>query len=205
MGFLDIVDGPGQPGHPTGTDAVIGYIVRPGAAGQGIGTATARALLQAAFDGLGLRRVTAAANADNAASMRVLERVGMRRERVSRSALWHRQLGLGGRGWLRASQRRVDCDSVTPSPAISAAHSGHPATSLSAAVGAEHPRYQHRGSRQSGGQRRHHHLHARGPPSPVATTPRCGTVLQRRTGPTLGSCRDPGSSCDPGGTLGLKP
>lgn len=93
MGFLDIVDAAGQPGHPTGTDAVIGYIVRPGEAGQGVGTATARALLHAAFDGLGLRRVTAAANADNAASVRVLEWAGMRRERVSREALWHRQLG----------------------------------------------------------------------------------------------------------------
>lgn len=93
MGFLDIVDGAGQPGHPTGTDGVIGYIVDPRVAGQGIGSATAGALLRAAFEGLGLRRVTAAANADNLASVRVLERAGMRRERVSRRALWHRDLG----------------------------------------------------------------------------------------------------------------
>ena len=93
MGFLDIVDGSGQPGHPTGTDGVIGYIVHPEATGQGIGSATARALLQAAFDGLGLRRVTAAANADNVASVRVLERAGMRRERHALKALWHRELG----------------------------------------------------------------------------------------------------------------
>ena len=93
MGFLDIVDGSGQPGHPRGTDGVIGYIVRPEAAGQGVGSATARALLQAAFDGLGLRRVTAAANLDNVASVRVLERAGMRRERHSVNALWHRELG----------------------------------------------------------------------------------------------------------------
>ncbi|HEU4336235.1 MAG TPA: GNAT family protein [Nocardioides sp.] len=93
MGFLDIVDGSGQPGHPQGTDGVIGYIVRPEAAGQGIGRATARALLQAAFDGLGLRRVTAAANLDNVASVRVLEQAGMRRERHAVKALWHRELG----------------------------------------------------------------------------------------------------------------
>jgi RimJ/RimL family protein N-acetyltransferase len=93
MGFLDIVDGSGQPGRPTGTDGVIGYIVDPKAAGQGIGSATARALLRAAFDGLGLRRVTAAANADNIASVRVLERAGMRRERHALKALWHRELG----------------------------------------------------------------------------------------------------------------
>lgn len=93
MGFLDVVDGPGQPGSPEGTDGLIGYIVDPRFAGQGIGTATARVLLQAAFDGLGLRRVTAAAYADNPASVRILERVGMRRERLSRRALWHRELG----------------------------------------------------------------------------------------------------------------
>jgi RimJ/RimL family protein N-acetyltransferase len=93
MAFLDIVDGSGQPGHPTGTDGVIGYIVHPEAVGQGIGSATARALLRAAFDGLGLRRVTAAANADNIASVRVLESAGMRRERHSLKALWHQELG----------------------------------------------------------------------------------------------------------------
>jgi RimJ/RimL family protein N-acetyltransferase len=93
MGFLDIVDGPGQPGRPTGTDGVMGYVVDPRVAGQGIGTTTARALLHAAFDRLGLRRVTAAANADNIPSVTVLERAGMRRERHSRKALWHRELG----------------------------------------------------------------------------------------------------------------
>jgi RimJ/RimL family protein N-acetyltransferase len=93
MGFLDVVDGPGQPGAPTGTDGVIGYVVDPRAKGQGIGTATARALLAAAFDGLGLRRVSAAAFADNDASVRVLERAGMRRERHAVKALWHRELG----------------------------------------------------------------------------------------------------------------
>lgn len=93
IGFLEIVDGAGQPGHPTGTEGVIGYIVDPRAAGQGIGTATARALLRGAFDGLRLRRVTAAANADNLASVGVLERAGMRRERHALKALWHRDLG----------------------------------------------------------------------------------------------------------------
>lgn len=93
MGFLDVVDGSGQPGFPRGTEGVIGYVVRPLAAGQGIGTATARALLGAAFDGLGLRRVTARANLDNLASVRVLEKAGMRRERHAVKALWHHELG----------------------------------------------------------------------------------------------------------------
>jgi RimJ/RimL family protein N-acetyltransferase len=93
MGFLDVVDGSGQPGHPTRTDGLIGYIVDPRHARQGIGTATARALLRACFDGLGLRRVTAAAYADNPGSVGVLEAAGMRRERLERQALWHHELG----------------------------------------------------------------------------------------------------------------
>lgn len=93
IGFLDVVDGPGQPGAPTGTDGLIGYIVRPGHEGSGVATATARALLAAAFQHLGLRRVTAAANLDNHASVRVLEKAGMRRERHEVQALWHHELG----------------------------------------------------------------------------------------------------------------
>ena len=93
IGFLEVVDGPGQPGRPQGTDGLIGYIVRPDAAGQGVATATAAALLSAAFDGLGLRRVTAGAYLDNVASVRVLERSGMRRERHAVKALWHSDLG----------------------------------------------------------------------------------------------------------------
>ena len=93
IGFLDVVDGPGQPGAPTGTDGLIGYIVRPGHEGTGVATATSCALLAAAFEHLGLRRVTAAANLDNHASVRVLEKAGMRRERHEVQALWHHELG----------------------------------------------------------------------------------------------------------------
>lgn len=93
IGFLDVVDGAGQPGHPERTDGLIGYIVRPGHEGRGVATATARALLAAAFEHLGLRRVTAAANLDNHASVRALEKAGMRRERHEVQALWHHELG----------------------------------------------------------------------------------------------------------------
>lgn len=65
MGFLDVVDGVGQAGMPKMTEGVIGYIVAP----------------------------DAARNADNHASVRVLERAGMRRERHSIEALWHEELG----------------------------------------------------------------------------------------------------------------
>ena len=114
MGFLDVVDGAGQPGHPAGTDGVIGYVVSPDAAGQGIGSATASALLRAAFEVLGLRRVTARANADNIGSVRVLVKAGMRRERYAVHALWHHEFGwldeveyaLLDHEWLQASGAR---------------------------------------------------------------------------------------------------
>jgi RimJ/RimL family protein N-acetyltransferase len=64
MGFLEVVDGMGQPGMPTGTE-----------------------------DHLGLRRVTAGCNADNAASVRVLEKAGMRREQHGVQDSWHAELG----------------------------------------------------------------------------------------------------------------
>lgn len=80
LGFLDVKDGSGQPGAPTGTDALIGYMVDPEHSGRGVATAVARELLAVAFDHLGLRRVTAVCFAENLASARVLEKAGMRRE-----------------------------------------------------------------------------------------------------------------------------
>lgn len=93
LGFLDIVDGLGQPGVPRGTDALIGYMVRPGFEGRCVATATARGVLAAAFEDLGLRRVTAGCYAANVASARVLEKVGMRRERHGIADSWHAELG----------------------------------------------------------------------------------------------------------------
>lgn len=93
MGFLEVMDGSGQPGMPRGTEGLIGYIVDPGRAGRGWATNIARGLLAAAFDHLGLRRVTAGCFADNVASARVLEKAGMRREQHGVKDSWHAELG----------------------------------------------------------------------------------------------------------------
>jgi len=93
MGFLDVVDGMGQPGMPQRTEGVIGYIVDPAFGRRGLGSDLARGLLDAAFQGLGLRRVTASCNADNPASARVLEKAGMRREQHGVEDSWHAELG----------------------------------------------------------------------------------------------------------------
>ena len=58
----------------------IGYIVHPDHHGNGYATEMARPLLRIAFEDLGLHRVTGALDARNAASARVLEKLGMRRE-----------------------------------------------------------------------------------------------------------------------------
>jgi Acetyltransferases, including N-acetylases of ribosomal proteins len=46
-----------------------------------------------AFDEFGVRRVTAGCFADNPASVRVLEKAGMRREGHSVRDAWHAELG----------------------------------------------------------------------------------------------------------------
>lgn len=93
LGFLEIEDGMGQPGAPRGTDAGIGYIVRPGYEGRGVGSAIALGLVEAAFVDLGRRRVTAGCFADNHASVRILEKAGLRREQHGRGDSWHAELG----------------------------------------------------------------------------------------------------------------
>ena len=93
LGFLEVVDGMGQPGMPRRTEGRIGYVVHPQHWGEGIGAALGTGLLTAAFDDLGLRRVTAGCNADNLASVRILEGLGMRREQHGIADSWHAELG----------------------------------------------------------------------------------------------------------------
>lgn len=93
LGFLEILDGLGQPGLPKGTEAEIGYLVAPEHSGRGIATHLATGLLAACFGPLGLRRVTAGCYADHGASARVLEKAGMRREQHGVEDSWHDELG----------------------------------------------------------------------------------------------------------------
>ncbi|MDL4812711.1 GNAT family N-acetyltransferase [Actinomadura opuntiae] len=58
----------------------IGYILNPAFHGRGIATEAAGAVLRLGFEGLGLHRIVGRLDGRNAASARVLERLGMRRE-----------------------------------------------------------------------------------------------------------------------------
>ena len=58
----------------------VGYVLHPDFQGRGLATEGAGAMLQIAFETLGMHRVMARIDARNTASAAVLERLGMRRE-----------------------------------------------------------------------------------------------------------------------------
>lgn len=63
-----------------GVQAELGWVIHPDHCGNGYATEAVRALIRLCFAQLGLRRLTANCFADNTASWRLMERVGMRRE-----------------------------------------------------------------------------------------------------------------------------
>jgi RimJ/RimL family protein N-acetyltransferase len=68
--------------------AELGYIFTPEVAGLGYATEAGRALLSYCFEVAGFARVAARLDARNTASVRVLERLGMRREAELVDAEW---------------------------------------------------------------------------------------------------------------------
>lgn len=63
-----------------GVQAELGWTLDPAHHGHGYATEAVAALLRTCFEDLGLRRVVASCFADNVASWRLMERLGMRRE-----------------------------------------------------------------------------------------------------------------------------
>ena len=76
--------------HESHKTASIGFDLDRRLWGQGLATEAARAVVGRAFDRLGLRKVWATADAPNIASIRVLEKLGMRREGLQREHHWRR-------------------------------------------------------------------------------------------------------------------
>jgi RimJ/RimL family protein N-acetyltransferase len=72
------------------TVAEIGYVLDPAYAGQGYATEAVREELRICFEEVGVRRVIAQCFADNVASWRLMERVGMRREQHTKQDSLHR-------------------------------------------------------------------------------------------------------------------
>jgi RimJ/RimL family protein N-acetyltransferase len=73
-----------------GVQAELGWTLHPDYAGRGYATEAVQGLIRLCFDDLGLRRVIANCFADNEASWRLMERVGMRRELYSVAESLHR-------------------------------------------------------------------------------------------------------------------
>lgn len=78
-----------------GTQAELGWTIDPAHQGKGYAPEAVRAVLDVCFGPLGLRRVVAECFADNEASWRLMERLGMRRESHTIKDSLHRT-----RGWL---------------------------------------------------------------------------------------------------------
>ncbi|MEV6801749.1 GNAT family protein [Micromonospora rifamycinica] len=102
---LELLDGMGQPGMPTRTEAALGYLFDPAHRGHGYATEAVATVVAHAFTGLGVRRITAGCFADNLASVRVLEKVGMRREQHGVGDSWHAE-----RGWVDGYTYALDVD-----------------------------------------------------------------------------------------------
>lgn len=94
-GSLEVRDGLGQTHGDgwRGTTGQLGYLIDPRFAGNGYATAIASELLNLSFTELQLRRVTAGCFADNHASWRILEKIGMRREEHGVQDSWHAEYG----------------------------------------------------------------------------------------------------------------
>jgi RimJ/RimL family protein N-acetyltransferase len=68
----------------------IGYVINPAHGGNGYATEAARAVLHLAFDELELHRMIARIDPRNTASLRLAERLGMRREALLIQNHWHK-------------------------------------------------------------------------------------------------------------------
>lgn len=83
----------------TDTEADIGWGLHPAHQGHGYALEAATELVRVCFEDLGVRRVVAGAFADNARSLRVMERLGMRRETLGVRTTLHRE-----RGWVDSTE-----------------------------------------------------------------------------------------------------
>jgi RimJ/RimL family protein N-acetyltransferase len=77
----------GLDGHD-GRQAEIGWVLAPEAQGHGYATEAARELMRVAFEDVGVHRVWAQLDAENTASARICERIGMRREALYLQGSW---------------------------------------------------------------------------------------------------------------------
>lgn len=73
-----------------GLEAELGWMFDPAHGGKGYATEAVRAVIGLCFGALGVRRIHAGCIADNTASWRLMERLGLRREAHGRATALHR-------------------------------------------------------------------------------------------------------------------
>ena len=112
------------------TQAEIGWAFDPRHQGQGFATEAVRELLRACFEDLGVRRVVALAFADNVPSLRVMERLGMRREALNVKESLHRELGwLDGVTYALLAEEWLSSPRIALTVASAAAAASYPLSS----------------------------------------------------------------------------
>ena len=102
-----------------GVQAELGWTLDPAHGGKGFATEAVRAAIRLCFEELGLRRVLANCFADNTASWRLMERVGMRREAHTLKESLHRD----GR-WLDGLGYALLAEEWQAAPGVTSGHSG---------------------------------------------------------------------------------
>ncbi len=76
-----------------GVQAEVGWCLDPAYQGKGYAAEAVAGLIRVCFEDLGIRRVVANSFADNTASWRLMERLGMRRELYTVAESLHRTKG----------------------------------------------------------------------------------------------------------------
>ena len=74
-----------------GKQVEVGWVFHPDVQGRGYATEAARELLRVGFEEVGVHRVWAQLDAENTASARICERLGMRREAFYEKASWFKE------------------------------------------------------------------------------------------------------------------
>ena len=77
----------------------LGFIFNPLYQNRGYATESAKAIIRYGFQELGVHRVISHCNPDNTASWKVLEKIGMRREGISKKNVFFRKTASGDPIW----------------------------------------------------------------------------------------------------------
>lgn len=81
----------------------LGWMIYPQFSGQGFATEMAAAMVRMGLDDLALARVSAQCHEDNAACLRIFEKVGMRPEKSVQRYAYARGTWIPGRQWVIAA------------------------------------------------------------------------------------------------------